>query len=102
LNLHGKVRDFPPFSLASTILIFCPELSQLAESSTRPKANDVRKWLRNVDSLTNILRRYGDSESLQALRDQRKTLGDVLGALRLDEKGRDKMRSWDFFFLFGI
>jgi hypothetical protein len=49
------------------ILIFCPELSQLVELSTCPKANDIRKWLRNVDSLTNILHCYGDSESLQAL-----------------------------------
>jgi hypothetical protein len=90
--------DFYPFSLTS-INFFFAELCRIAESNTRPKADDVRKWLRSVDSLTNILRRYGDDDSLQVLRDQRKTLGDVLGALGLDEKGRDKMRPWDFCFL---
>jgi chorismate-pyruvate lyase len=83
-------------SFFSYLFIYFVELCDLAESNTRPKANDIRKWLRSVDSLTNILHHYGDDDTLQALWDQRKTLGDVLGALGLDEKGRDKMRAWDF------
>lgn len=52
----------------------------------------MRKWLRHVESLTKILKRYGDKDSLRQLSELRKKLGDMLGAVGLNEKGRDKMR----------
>jgi chorismate-pyruvate lyase len=64
----------------------------LAESDRRPNTEQVRSWLRNVDALTKILNRYRDKESLQQLTQQRQTLGDLLDALGLDGKGRDKTR----------
>src|SRR5262245_35169945 len=70
-----------------------PALVEMAETGVRPSVQDIRAWTRRVNSLTRILNRYADKDSLQQLSEQRQKLGDALDALGLDQKGRDKMRA---------
>lgn len=98
--MHGTVRDFLFIFLFLQLIYSFPALNNLAKSGTRPKVDNIRKWLQLVDSLTKILTRYRDKDSLQQLQNQQKTLGDVLGALGLDEKGRDKTHAWILLSLF--
>jgi len=65
---------------------------KLAEQDSRPSTESVRNWLKNVDALTKLLKRYGDKESIQLLSEQREKLGDMLDAMGLDSKGRNKLR----------
>ena len=69
------------------------EIVQLAENGTRPKTHTIRTWLSKVEAFTKLLKRYGDRTSVDLLEEKRRTLGDMLDALGLDSKGRDKQRA---------
>jgi hypothetical protein len=94
--IYGKVR-IPFFSgacqFSNESLQLSPALTTTAESRSRPLREDVRCWTNGVNKLTKILLRYCDKDSLQQLSEQRERLGDMLGAMGLDDKGRDKMRT---------
>ena len=50
----------------------------------------MRKFVEKMDSLNKLLMKYNDTESLANLEKQKEQLGDMLAAMNLDEKGRDK------------
>lgn len=104
-RLEGHRKDVNDLWEGSHSLFFCrlsvfkrspstiPALTTTTESRTRPLREDVRRWTNGVNKLTKILQRYGDKDSLQQLSEQRERLGDMLSAMGLDDKGRDKMRT---------
>ncbi|KAG2738555.1 hypothetical protein P692DRAFT_201730973 [Suillus brevipes Sb2] len=67
-------------------------LKEPVRRGERPDAELVRTWLKSVESLTKILTRYEDKESLKNLAEQRETLSDVLHSLGIDHKGQNQLR----------
>ncbi|KAG2336736.1 P-loop containing nucleoside triphosphate hydrolase protein [Suillus weaverae] len=61
------------------------EFLSLAEQNKLLEAESIRTWLKDVESLTKILTRYGDQESLKQLSDQEGTLSDLLQGLEIDQ-----------------
>ncbi|KAG1772227.1 P-loop containing nucleoside triphosphate hydrolase protein [Suillus placidus] len=68
------------------------EFLSLAEQNKLLEAESIRTWLKDVESLTKILTRYGDQESLKQLSDQEGTLSDLLQGLEIDVTGGSKCR----------
>jgi len=66
-----------------------------ADEVTAPR---MRKFVEKMDSLNKLLMKYNDAESIAHLEKQKEKLGDMLAAMNLDEKGRDKnsMSHFDF------
>ena len=66
-----------------------------ADEVTAPR---MRKFMEKMDSLNKLLMKYNDAESIAHLEKQKEKLGDMLAAMNLDEKGRDKnsMSHFDF------
>jgi len=48
------------------------------------------KFIEKLGRLNKVLLKYNDEESLEVLALQKEQLGDMLAAMHLDEKGRDK------------
>jgi hypothetical protein len=68
------------------------ELIDIADSGHRPKTYQIRAWSSKLSTLTKILTRYADKDSLEQLLEQRERLVGVLDAMGLDPKGHDKIR----------
>jgi hypothetical protein len=86
------------------------DMESLAQHNTRPKVQDIRNWLRKSEQLAKLLSRYNDNVSLAQITKQQETVRDILSAMGLDEKGKDKIREWilsltrsyHFFFSFSL
>ncbi|KAG1838807.1 P-loop containing nucleoside triphosphate hydrolase protein [Suillus subalutaceus] len=69
------------------------EFSSLAEQNkSLLDAESIRTWLKDVDSLTKILTRYGDQESLKQLSNQQEMLKDLLQGLGIEVIGGSPCR----------
>ncbi|KAG2097976.1 uncharacterized protein F5147DRAFT_777839 [Suillus discolor] len=68
------------------------EFLSLAEQRECLDAEDIRTWLKDVDGLTKVLRRYGDQKSLKQLSEQQEMLSDLLQGLGIDVKGGSSQR----------
>jgi replicative DNA helicase len=88
----GKVRHFPPHIFLTFSNLY-PEFLSLAEQNKSLDAECIRTWLKDVDSLTKILTRYGDQESLKQLSDQQEMLKDLLQGLGIEVMGGNKSRT---------
>jgi hypothetical protein len=73
-----------------------PSVTEIISAETPARAK-IRQWLNKSDALIAILKRYGDDASVKELAQQQVTLGDMLAAMGLDAKGRDKIRSFPHF-----
>jgi hypothetical protein len=81
-----SVSDCIPF-LQSTVF-----LAAISENTESPTKVTIRKWLNKSEALLSILIRYGDESSMAELNKRKEKLNDILDAMGLDGKGRDKMR----------
>lgn len=63
-----------------------------AEPNKYPSQAQMRSWLSNSEALSKILKRFWDKDSVATLDLQRQKLGDIMDALGMDAKGRDKTR----------
>lgn len=52
----------------------------------------MKKYVQILEKLNPLLSKYNDVESLRQLDDSKERLSDILDALGLDAKGRDKTR----------
>jgi len=60
----------------------------------------MRKYVEKMNSLNKLLLKYNDEASLKALAVQKEKVGDMLAAMHLDEKGRDKNSKYRFLLRF--
>lgn len=63
-----------------------------AEQNTRPSQAQIRTWLKEFEALTRILKIFWDKDSVATLEFQRQKVGDIMDALGMDARGRDKTR----------
>jgi hypothetical protein len=81
-------HHFMPYLLANLLLT---EITT-DNATKRPSAANIRKYLAKSEALVSTLVLYGDTESAQELEDEKGKLGDMLTAMGLDCKGREKQR----------
>ena len=52
----------------------------------------MKKYIQILEKLNPLLTKYNDADSIKQLEDSKERLNDILDALGLDAKGRDKTR----------
>jgi hypothetical protein len=75
------------------------DLSHRSDEGKKLTIEDFRAWLRHVNSLTAILKRRGDQDSLAMLLDQRVRLQEMLAAMGLAKSTQRGARRGSFPFL---
>lgn len=89
------------FVLLTTRHVTFSDLSHRSEQDEKkPTTEDFRTWLKHVTSLTAILKRHGDRGSIDALKDQRARLQEMLFAMGIGH-GSKRGQKCPFFFFFG-
>lgn len=67
-------------------------IEEAAARNKRPPQAQIRSWLKDFEGLARILKQFWDKDSDATLELQCQKIGDIMGALGMDAKGRDKTR----------